>query len=114
GPSSMGDALLPAEDPAFASTAPKPRITPPHHSVSQLGLSMDDLEELPVARSRMPLYVVAVGLSVALILGVGFLLRGRMGGGAGSRPQDQYAQGRNLFLLDNEDAFHQAEELLQQ
>src|SRR6185436_173646 len=112
GPSSMGDAMMSGEDPAFASTTPKPRITPPPREVS-LPLGMSDLDELPPRRNLMPLYVGGVGLAVVLILGVGFLLRGKSGGDSG-RPHDQYAQGRNLFLLDTEDAFHQAGELLQQ
>src|SRR5207249_8511604 len=92
---------------------PKPRITPPPHSVSLGVSSMDDLDELPRANSRLPMYIAAGLAAVALVGGAVWMLRGRGGGDAG-RTHDQYAQGRNLFLLDTEDAFHQAEELLQQ
>jgi predicted Zn finger-like uncharacterized protein len=113
GPSAMGDALLPDEDPAFASTTPKPRITPPPRDrVSSLGITMDDIEEVPSGRSRMPMYLAAGGAALLVIVGLGFALRGR--GGDAGKIQEQYQQGRNLFLMDTEDAFHQADALLQQ
>lgn len=111
GPSAMGDAMLPGgEDPAFASTTPKPRITPPPRQALGVG-ALDDLDDAPPRRSRMPLYAAGLG-AVVLILGGVVLMRGRSGGEV--HKGDQYAQGRNLFLLDTEDSFHQAGELLQQ
>ena len=59
------------------------------------------------------MYIAGGLAAVALMMGGAVLLRGR-GGGDSGRTHDQYTQGRNLFLLDTEDAFHQAEELLQQ
>jgi predicted Zn finger-like uncharacterized protein len=115
GPSAMGDALLPGgEDPAFASTTPKPRITPPpRQSVSALGIGTGEIDQVIPRRSRAPMMAAGAGVLLLLVLGGGaLLLRGRSGSDA---PRiEQYTQGRNLFLLDTEDSFHQAGELLQQ
>src|SRR5579859_6326211 len=84
GPSAMGDALLPSEDPAFASTAPKPRITPPHQSAVSLGLgSMDDFE-VPRTRGRLPL-LIAGGVAVLALVAVGVMVLRGKGGGDGGR-----------------------------
>jgi predicted Zn finger-like uncharacterized protein len=117
GPSSMGDALLPGEDPAFAPTSPRPRITPPPHLVAdtaRLGISVDDLD-VPQRSRRGPMMFALIGVGVIALLGTGYALRGKLfGGGEAGRTQEQYLQAHNLFLLDNEDAFHQAAALLQQ
>jgi predicted Zn finger-like uncharacterized protein len=117
GPSAMGDNLLGGDDPAFAQTAPKPRITPPPHMAvptgSHLGLTMDDFEEEP-RRGRSSALYLGVGAAVVVLLGAGFLLRGKLGGTDGGKLKEQIVQAHNLFLLDTEDAFHQAAGQLQQ
>jgi predicted Zn finger-like uncharacterized protein len=117
GPSAMGDAILPGqEDPAFAPTSPKPRITPPPHMVAdtaRLGIGSDDLD-LPVRSNRAPMMTLAIGLGLIVLVGAGFVLRGKLFGGGDPGNSGPYQQGRNLFLLDTEDAFHQAETLLQE
>ena len=67
-------------------------------------------------RSRAPMIALVAGVAVIAALGLGFALRGRLfgGGGDASRARDQLTQSRNLFLLDTEDAFHQAAGMLEQ
>jgi tetratricopeptide (TPR) repeat protein len=112
GPSSLGD------DPAFAKTAPKPRITPPAHRVpspSELELgNIDDLEELPVKKSRTPLFVLFGGLALIGLVGGTWAARAKLFGSGDGRVSDQYLQGRNLFLLDTEESFQQASAQLEQ
>jgi predicted Zn finger-like uncharacterized protein len=111
GPSSMGDHIV-GDDPAFASTAPKPRITPPPH-MAQLGANLDAFDEMPRRRSLMPVYIGG-GVLLLVLVGGGLLLRGRGSSADTGRAHEQYLQGRNLFLMDTEDAFHQADALMQQ
>jgi predicted Zn finger-like uncharacterized protein len=119
GPMSMGDGpMTVGEDPAFAKTAPKPRITPPAHRVPSPGElelgNIDDFQELPARKSRAPLFVLFGGLAVIGLAGGTWAARARLFGGGDGRASEQYLQGRNLFLLDTDDAFQQASALLEQ
>ncbi len=106
-----GDGPTGNDDPAFASTTPKPRLTPSALTIPPL---VDELAELdlPPQRSRWPLVLF---LLVLVIGGAGGylamfqkeLIRGLLGSGQG-RGHKAYQDARQKLLLDTDEGFRQA------
>src|SRR5438874_1327372 len=96
----VSGARTPSWTPPLPPT-PRPRIPPPPHLISdtaRLGISIDDLEEIPAARNRGPILTLVIGLGVIVLAGSGYALRGKLFGGADAgRAREQYTQGRSLF-----------------
>ncbi len=114
GPSLMGGGLDDG-DPAFASTSPKPRVTPGALSIPPMVDELADLD-LPAAPRRWPWVVV-----ILVLLGGGaggYFAWQRNLFGRGAQPtgvsQKTFDDGRVQFLRDDDDGFRQAAALFEQ
>jgi predicted Zn finger-like uncharacterized protein len=114
GPVTFGDNDHVSEDPAFASTTPKQRLTPAALTIPPV---VDELAELdlPPQKKRWPVVLVLVVLMLGG--GAGYLamfkkelVRGLFSSGS-QKGQKALAEGRTRMLDDTDDAFRQASNL---